>query len=145
MSESLFPAPEHPGWQEWRVSEKARFNHLVLGRMLVRLDDPHTARIRITSTEDHTNVNGVMHGGAILSLIDSSMFAGSSLITGQNQLRAVTVDLQVQFLQPCQIGRDVDALVEVVQETGRLLFLRGMVVQGEVRNASFTGLFRKFR
>ncbi|WP_066556218.1 PaaI family thioesterase [Croceicoccus bisphenolivorans] len=143
MVDSLYPAPDHPGWQEWRVSDSARFNHLVLGRMLVRLDDPHTARIRIEADDRHTNVNGVMHGGAILSLIDSAMFAGSTVITAKDQMRAVTVDLQVQFLSPGILGRSIDALVEVTRETGRMLFMRGLVVQDEERVASFTGLFRK--
>ena len=41
------------------------------------------------------------------------------------------------------VGKPLDAEVELLKETGRLLFMRGLVVQGETRVAAFSGTIRK--
>ena len=112
--------------------------------MLVRLDDPQLARVRIIPGEIHLNVNGVIHGGAIASLIDVALFAGSTMILGYNQVHAVTVELNTHFLTPGDPKRPLDALVEVVRETGKMIFSRGKVVQDDNVVASYAGILRKF-
>ena len=39
----------------------------------------------------------------------------------------------------------LDAVTEIVKETGKLVFVRGLVEQGEHRVASFSGIVRKMR
>ena len=57
---------------------------------------------------------------------------------------AVTLDLSAQFIGGAQIGVPVEAHVELLRETNRMLFLRGLIVQqGEPTIASFTGTLRK--
>lgn len=111
--------------------------------LLVRLDDAQHARIRLFPQEIHLNMNDVIHGGVILSLIDVAMFAGSSLILGDSFERGVTVELQNHFLAACDVHRPIDVVMEVVRETGRMVFVRGMVVQEDDRVSSFTGIIRK--
>ena len=137
--------PDYPGWREWRVPGEGRYNHAVLGLMLIRLDDADHARVRIFPREILVNVNDVIHGGAILGLIDVAIFAGSSLLLGENLQRGVTLELSNQFLAPGDPARPLDAVVEVMRETGRLVFARGEVVQDEDLIGSFSGIIRKIR
>ena len=99
--------------------------------------------MRMFPKELHLNMNDVIHGGVILSLIDVAMFAGSSLILGASIERGVTVELQNHFLAAGDPHRPLDAVVEVVRETGRMVFVRGKVVQEDDLVGSFTGIIRK--
>jgi acyl-coenzyme A thioesterase PaaI-like protein len=56
---------------------------------------------------------------------------------------AVTLDLSVQFIGAGLVDEPLDAEVELLKETGRLLFMRGLVLQGETRVAAFSGTIRK--
>jgi hypothetical protein len=51
--------------------------------------------------------------------------------------------LSVQFMGAGAVDEPMDAEVELLKETGRLLFLRGLVLQGERRVAAFSGTIRK--
>jgi acyl-coenzyme A thioesterase PaaI-like protein len=56
---------------------------------------------------------------------------------------SVTLDLHNQFIGAGQIGEPLDVLCEVMRETGRLVFLRGSVEQGDRLVSSFLGTLRK--
>ncbi|MBU0823634.1 MAG: PaaI family thioesterase, partial [Alphaproteobacteria bacterium] len=63
-----------------------------------------------------------------------------------NAGHSVTLDLSTQFVGAGRVGEPLDAVVELVRETGRLIFLRGLVVQGEGDShivLSFAGTIRK--
>jgi uncharacterized protein (TIGR00369 family) len=137
------PDPENPGWFHWRMSDERRFNANVMGKMIVRQEREGHARVRMFPTIKHSNVMGNLHGGIILSLIDVGMFAGSRMFGLIEAGTAVTLDLAVQFIGAGVIGVPLDAEVELLKETRRLLFLRGLVVQGETRVAAFSGTIRK--
>lgn len=115
----------------------------MLGLVLTRMDDPHHARVRILPTEMLLNANGVIHGGAILGLIDVALFVGSALVLNGRFEHGVTVDLSNQFLAPGDPEQPLDAVVEVVRETGRMVFARGRVEQGKDVIGSFSGILRK--
>ncbi|MBS7668611.1 PaaI family thioesterase [Croceicoccus gelatinilyticus] len=143
MSKKFFAVPDNPGWYEWRAGSPEQFNRAVLGEMFIRRESDNVARIRLTPQERLSNLNGVMHGGALMALIDTAMFAGAIFVTDQHEQRGVTVDAQIQFLSPGQMDQPVDVLAELTRETGKLFFTRGLVVQGETRVCSYTGLLRK--
>ena len=59
---------------------------------------------------------------------------------------AVTLELSTQFIGAGRLDEPLDAVVEIMRETRRLLFLRGEVVQGDDDShlvAAFSGLVRK--
>ena len=56
---------------------------------------------------------------------------------------AVTIDLQAQFLAPASGDRPVDSVTEILRETGRMAFLRGLVIQEDTIAASFSATVRK--
>jgi len=134
--------PDHPGWHTWNLRDQTRFNAVVMGDMLVRAEGDK-CRLRMFPERKHTNLQDIVHGAVTLSLIDISLFAAMRTLTGGDAGPAVTLELSTQFIGAGKPGEPLDAVVEVLRETGRLLFLRGEVVQGDHLVAGFTGLVRK--
>jgi acyl-coenzyme A thioesterase PaaI-like protein len=138
------PDPENPGWLRWRITDATRFNEAVLGKQLVRLEGKQSVRFRIQPQVPlHTNSSGAVHGAITLALVDVSLFGALYLMGGLDAGRAVTLDLQNQFIGAGDAARPLDSVVELLRETRRLAFLRGLVVQDEDIVASFTATVRK--
>jgi acyl-coenzyme A thioesterase PaaI-like protein len=135
--------PDHPGWNEWRISDPSRFNGSVLGLVLVRPEAAGHARVRMFPKHHLTNVNDGVHGGVILALADVSLFAGSALILGKELSRGSTIELNTHFVGAADPALPLDSVLEVVKETGRMVFLRGTVVQDDNVISSFSGIIRK--
>ena len=135
--------PDHPGWRRWQFSDPTRFNQL-MGPMMFRVDDG-MARVRWTPEHRHSNLRDHVHGGALLAFVDVSLFAASRGFGVITAGTAVTLDLNTQFIGGGSIGEQLEAQVELLKETGRLLFLRGIIVQGEGEEkiAAFSGTIRK--
>ena len=137
------PDPDNPGWLKWDMTDPSRYNGTVIGKILVRSDGEGKARLRMFPGHMHSNLSGVVHGGTTLGFIDVAMFGASRMFGLIEAGTAVTLDLSVQFIGAGVIGEPLDAEVELLKETGRLLFMRGLVVQGENRIAAFSGTIRK--
>ena len=137
------PDPENPGWFNWQMIDSSRYNGTVIGKILVRSDGEGKARLRMFPEHMHSNLSGVVHGGTTLGFIDVAMFGASRMFGLIDAGTAVTLDLSVQFIGAGVIGEPLDAEVELLKETGRLLFMRGLVLQGENRIAAFSGTIRK--
>ena len=135
------PDPDHPGWWSWDIADDGKF-HAVVGKLLVRAVGEGRAVCRMFPEERHSNLGDMVHGGAILTFIDMALFAGGRM-AGADVIRAVTLDLSTRFLSPGRIGVPLDAEVELIKETGRLIFLDGRVTQEDELVASFTGALRK--
>ncbi|WP_374134705.1 PaaI family thioesterase [Sphingomonas sp.] len=141
-----FESPDHPGWMTWELADSTRFNSL-FGPFLLRVEHG-TARVRMTPRHLHSNLSGKMHGGALMSFVDMAIFAaarGFGLIEAGT---AVTLDFSAQFIGRAELDEPVEARVELLRETGRLLFLRGLVVQpdgaaGDAPVLSFAATIRK--
>ncbi len=137
------PDPESPGWLRWRMADPTRFNEAVLGRMIIRAEGPDHCRVRIEPAHVHSNNGGSIHGGVTLALIDVSLFAAMQLLRDVDAGASSTVDLSTQFIGAGDLSKPLDSVVEVLRETRRLGFLRGLVKQDEAIVASFTGTIRK--
>jgi uncharacterized protein (TIGR00369 family) len=141
LGDILLPAPDHPGWQEWRVP--GAFNREVIGRLLVRQEAEGVARTRIVPAPHMGNINGAIHGGIISALADATLFAGPGLLTQQDLGASVTVELSIQFIGAGSMGEPLDGLVSILRETGRMIFCQGKIVQGDNTVAGFSGIIRK--
>ncbi len=134
--------PDHPGWSRWTINDSTRFNS-VFGPLSVRVEDG-LARVRFSPAQIHTNLRGHIHGGALLGFIDMAIFAAGRSFGVLTAGQAATLDLATQFIAGAPLDQGpVEARVELLRETGRLLFLRGLIVQGEAVIVSFTATIRK--
>jgi uncharacterized protein (TIGR00369 family) len=125
------------------MADATRYNEAVLGKQLVRVEGPNTARLRMFPQHVHTNNGNKIHGGVTLALADVSLFAAIHVLRGVDAGNSVTVDLSAQFIGGGDPSRPLDAVVELLRETRRLGFLRGLVVQDDDIVASFAGTIRK--
>ena len=141
------PAADHPGWFTWDMADQERFNSVTMGRLLVRREDlpgsPAAVRLRMFPERRHSNLLEAVHGAITLSLIDISLFACMRHALDGDAAGSVTLDLSTQFIGAGIVGKPLDAVVEVLRETRRLLFLRGTVVQEDHLVAAFNGTVRK--
>jgi uncharacterized protein (TIGR00369 family) len=140
---TIEPDPANPGWYTWGLPANGRY-HETIGALIVRPDGEGRARCRMQVQDSHLNLGGAMHGGAILTFVDMALFAAGH-VAGAETASAVTLDCNVQFVAPAAAGPALDAELEIVRETGRLIFLRGLVMQGESIVASFSAALRKGR
>jgi len=141
------PAEDHPGWFTWNLTDETRFNAQTMGRMLTRIeervDGVRVARLRMFPERRHSNLLDAVHGGITLALIDISLFSAMRTLLSGDAAGSVTLDLSTQFIGAGRLGEPLDAVVEVLRETGRLVFLRGLVEQGADTIAAFNGTIRK--
>ncbi len=114
------------------------------GRVLVRAEGDAVARIRTGTGLDRVNEVGGVHGGFLLAFLDQALFVGTVALKRVEIGKAVTLNLSTQFVGAGRIGQPLDCLVEVVSETGRLVFLRGLMEQGEHKVLTFQATIRKF-
>ncbi len=134
--------PDLPGWQRWGISDEGRY-HGFLGTLRARADGATLARVRMVPERRHSNALDSLHGGAMLGFIDQALFVGAKILGLVNAPAAVTLDLSTQFIGTSRIGEPIEAEVELLRETGRLLFLRGIVRQESDVLASFSATIRK--
>ncbi|MFY7837959.1 MAG: PaaI family thioesterase [Novosphingobium sp.] len=141
------PAGDHPGWFTWNLTDETRFNAQTMGRMLTRVEDGadgvRRARLRMFPERRHSNLLDAVHGGVTLALIDIALFATMRTLLSGDAAGSVTLDLSTQFIGAGRIGEPLDAVTEVLRETGRLVFLRGLVMQADDTIAAFNGTIRK--
>ena len=140
------PDPDNPGWHRWELADDTRFNAQTMGRMLVRPEGDRACRVRMFPERRHSNLLDMVHGAVTLALIDISLFAAMRTMLNGNAGGSVTLELSSQFIGAGSLDHPLDAVVEVMRETKRLVFMRGTVVQGEGDSqlvASFSGIVRK--
>ncbi|MEE4288509.1 MAG: PaaI family thioesterase [Erythrobacter sp.] len=139
------PDPDNPGWRHWNLKDPTLFNGTVMGRLITRVDDDGKARLRMFPQRHHENLQGIIHGAVTLSLIDIALFVTMHNIGSGDAGPSVTLELSTQFVGAGDPARPMDAVTEIVRETGKLVFVRGMVVQGDDTVASFSGIVRKLK
>ncbi|HOB13579.1 MAG TPA: PaaI family thioesterase [Novosphingobium sp.] len=140
------PDPANPGWHRWELADQARFNAQTMGAMLVRAEGDGLCRLRMFPELKHSNLLDMVHGAVTLALIDISLFAAMRTLLDGDAAGSVTLELSSQFVGAGRLDAPLDALVEVMRETGRLVFMRGTVVQGTDDShlvATFSGIVRK--
>jgi uncharacterized protein (TIGR00369 family) len=137
------PDPDYPGWMRWRLADPTRYNEAVLGRMIARTEGADQCRVRIFPQHHHTNNAGNVHGAVTLGLIDIALFCAMKLLRGVDAGGSVTLGIETQFIGPGDASKPLDAVVEVLRETRRLGFLRGLVEQDDALVAGFSATIRK--
>lgn len=94
----------------------------------------------------HCNGGGFLHGGALMTFADYSLFCfGTDILSGP----AVTVSFNAEFTAASSGNGIVYARGEVVQNTGSMVFLRGQVFTGEANETrtllNFSGIVKRLK
>ena len=132
------------GWYSWTLKDETRYNTFVLGRLQVRREGDQ-CRLRMFPERRHTNLADMVHGAVTLGLTDIALFATMHMIGHGDAGPSVTVELSSQFVGPGDPTKPLDAVTEITQETGRMMFARGQCVQGDAIVTNYSGIVRKMK
>lgn len=148
MSDAAGPlsrVPDGPwaGWLSWTDPMPGTFLDSAIGPSYSRSDAVGKATVMLESRSSHANRLGVLHGGFLACFADHAYFAGLAAMGRPEQAAAVTVDLSMQYCGAGKIGPHLRAEVELLRETGRLMFLRMTIYQDESLIAASTATVRK--
>ncbi|MEO6432445.1 MAG: PaaI family thioesterase [Sphingomicrobium sp.] len=135
------PDPEHSGWFSWGEFTRGSFA-AATGKLIFKPDGSGRGIVRMFPTTDHMNMGGSLHGGAVMSFIDMSMFAGG-LCAGMERAHYVTLDMTTHFLARGQAGSPLDAHVELVRQTRGHAFIQGIVRQDGEPCYTFAGTLKR--
>ncbi len=103
-----------------KIREKHQQNHFprLIG---IELDSVEEGRARLSMevTEQHRQLAGVMHGGAIATLIDSAV-AMAIVGASEPNARFTTIELKINYLSPIVEGRIV-AEARLIRDGKRII------------------------
>jgi uncharacterized protein (TIGR00369 family) len=101
---------------------------------------PGTAEFILMNKREHTNIDGVTHGGVIMSLADAAM-ANAVRTMGS---KTSTVDFTTSFLNAAPIGEIIRAEGKIIKRGRRLVFTEGNVYAGDKLVGSHNATFYRF-
>jgi uncharacterized protein (TIGR00369 family) len=141
------PAPElmtegpFAGWYSWRGHFENRFVDLV-GPTYHRTRDDGGIECAMIGEEKHLNGLGYLHGGFLMAFVDIVLFAVARPLLSKT-LGAVTLSCDTHFLGSAVPGKPLVGSGEVLRETGKLIFIRGLLEQDGGKVAAYTATLRK--
>ncbi len=99
-----------------------------VGPIYGRRDEGHW-RLAFHAGHEHTNGNGVVHGGMLVTLVDQLF--GIFAYLAADRGRVATVSLHSDFVAPGRAGDWIEARGEVTRRSQSLVFIRGALVSGD--------------
>jgi len=126
------------GWTAWTNGIDPY--ETLIGPFCSKIEDGK-ARCAFQPRHDHLNGGGAIHGGALMSFADFSLFS-----IAHNALRgakAVTLTCNCEFISAGGLEGWIEAGGEVLRETRSLVFVRGLVTQGSRTLLAFSGALKK--
>jgi len=89
----------------------------------------------------HLNGGGTIHGGALMSFADFSLFAIAH--NALHETKAVTLTCNCEFLAAGTLDGTVESSGDVLRQTRSLIFVRGLVTQLGRPLLAFSGTLKK--
>ncbi len=129
---------EWAGWSIWKVTDA--FEDLI-GEYYVRRDDDGAVRTATRCERRHLNGAGFMHGGAIMTFADHSLFMIAHEALGDD--RGVTATFTAEFVGAVSPGDLLECTGEVIRAGRSMIFLRGLIVTGAEPVMSFSGVIKR--
>ncbi|MDX3900295.1 MAG: PaaI family thioesterase [Sphingobium sp.] len=130
------------GWAAWSDPHPDTFLQAI-GRGYLRSDAPARAQVALETRPSHRNRLDSLHGGFIAAFADHAYFGALWAMGHRAQVNGVTIDLSMQFLGSGRVGPVLLADVDLLRETGRLMFLRMLISQEGEPVAASTATIRK--
>ncbi|MDO7834646.1 PaaI family thioesterase [Sphingobium sp. HBC34] len=130
------------GWTAWSDPHPDTFLQ-AMGQGYMRAVAPGRALVALETRLGHRNRLDTLHGGFLAAFADHAYFAGVWMMGHHAQVNGVTLDLTMQYLGAGKVGPDLVAEVELLRETGRLMFLRMLMTQNGDAVAASTATLRK--
>lgn len=130
--------PRLSGYRQWEGSDPFEEQ---TGPFYYRQEPDGSYRGGFLAGKRNVNKAGNIHGGALMTFADYSLFvfARKSL----KGVSAVTVSFNAEFISPAAEGDFLESCGELVHETKRLLFVRGKIFCGSRVLLNISGILKK--
>ncbi|MCF8709447.1 PaaI family thioesterase [Rhizorhapis sp. SPR117] len=136
------PDPDDSDWTLLEPRDEEFFVRL-FGPIRLKAEGPARVRCRVRSELRHQNLIGTIHGGYIMALVDQVLFLCPHALGIKGGAGGATLDTSTQFFAPLVPEKPIDAVVDVLRETNRLIFMRGLIEQDGQPAVAFSGTIRK--
>ncbi len=90
-----------------------------------------------TPKEEHQGWRGVVHGGIISTLLDETMVWSMCFL----DIKAMTVQMEVRYRKPAEIGEKLMLKGEIASQRGRLIQAKAQIHSNKGLVAEATGKF----
>jgi len=127
------------GWSSW--SSGSDPFETAIGPFCFRVGDEGRVRCAFQPARTHLNGGGAIHGGALMSFADFSLFAIAQ--TALRDVSAVTLTFNAEFIGAGGLNGWVEAEGDVLRVTRSLIFVRGLVTQASRPLLAFSGTLKK--
>lgn len=125
------------GWSTWAGYEA--FEELV-GPFYTRRETDGSYTTGFRPGERNLNSFGNLHGGAIATFIDYTLFMIA--FDAVNGRACVTVTLNIEMMRAARAGTLLTGRGEVLRTTNSLVFVRGVLTSADAPNANFSGVIK---
>lgn len=125
----------------WELYKTVGFFELI-GPLWTRDSESGQAQFAIKIEPKHANLNGVAHGGVIMSFADQSFAVANRKVNPD--FPQATIQLDMNFLSPVLIGGLLQAECEIVHSTRSMVFARATYRVEDQIVGSATAIFKKF-
>ncbi len=127
------------GWTTW--GKGADPYETMIGPFCSKIEND-IVRCAFAPRRDHLNGGGAIHGGALMSFADFSLFAiAHNALAGG--VKAVTMTCNCEFIRAGTLDGWVEASGEVLRTTRSMVFVRGLVTQRAQPVLAFSGALKK--
>lgn len=127
------------GWTTWGAGADPYETHL--GPFCFKVEDGR-ARSAFIPRREHLNGGGNVHGGALMSFADFSLFSiAHNALAGS--VHAVTLTCNCEFLSAGTLDGWIESEGEVIRNGRSVIFVRGIVTQRARPVLAFSGALKK--
>jgi len=129
-------------WAGWRIWSSDPYE-LLSGPFYCRPEPGEGMVCAFRAEAKQMNGSGNMHGGALLTFADYSLFCiAHEALAGSG---SVTASLNGEFIDAAREGDLIEARGEVVRAGGSLVFIRGLVSTAGRPLLNFSAIVKKVR
>ena len=127
------------GWTTW--SQGGDPYETAIGPFYFKTEADGRALCAFEPKPHHLNGGGSIHGGCLMSFADFALFGiAHNTLAGAH---AVTLTFSSEFVGAGGLDGLVEARGEIIRDTRRVIFVRGIVTQAERPLLSFSGTLKK--
>lgn len=89
-------------------------------------------KVKLVVKNEHLNHGGIVHGGVIATLCDITL-AGAVATVMKKEEWCVTIQLNVEFMEPAYINETIFGIGKLVRRGKTLAFVEGEIVSSKKR------------
>lgn len=139
-SQTPTPSDSSPG-EGWEQIDDIGFLDLVGPIWRRRAGEVYHYGFR--AEDRHANLNGVVQGGMMMTLADRGM--GRTVRMAHDDKPVATVHFSYDFIAPALIGHFLELHPKITRQTGALVFMESVVMDGDRMIGRAHGVWKKLK